>query len=73
VENVRYSNARTLRESLVRDGCAFGQVTRERLDNVLGHLQSMESKVNLIATGVTLQLVAFFFAVILFLLNHVRL
>ena len=73
MENVRYANERTLRESLDRDGCAFGQVTRERLDNVLGHLQSMESKVNLIATGVTLQLVAFFFAVILFLLNHVRL
>ncbi len=61
-----------LRDALDRDGCAFGQVTRERLDNMLAQLQGLQATVNTIAIGVTLQLVAFLFAVIVFLLNHVR-
>jgi len=61
-----------LRDALDRDGCAFGQVTRERLDNMLAQLQSLQATVNAIAIGVTLQLVAFLFAVVVFLLNHVR-
>jgi len=61
-----------LRDALDRDGCAFGQVTRERLDNMLAQLQGLQATVNAIAIGVTLQLVAFLFAVIVFLLNHVR-
>ena len=61
-----------LRDALDRDGCAFGQVTRERLDNMLARLQGLQATVNTIAIGVTLQLVAFLFAVIVFLLNHVH-
>ena len=60
------------RDALDHDGCAFGQVTRERLDNMLAQLQSLQATVNAIAIGVTLQLVAFLFAVVVFLLNHVR-
>jgi len=60
------------RDALDRDGCAFGQVTRERLDNMLARLQSLQATVNAVAIGVTLQLVAFLFAVVVFLLNHVR-
>lgn len=72
MHSARYINAAALREGLDHDGCAFGQVTRERVDNLVAHLQAMESKVNMIAAGVGLQLVAFFFAVIIFLLNHTR-
>ncbi len=64
--------AGTLRDALDRDGCAFGQVTRERLDNMSARLQSLQATVNAIAIGVMLQLVAFLFAVVVFLLNHIR-
>ena len=64
--------AGALRDALDRDGCAFGQVTRERLDNMSARLQSLQATVNAIAIGVMLQLVAFLFAVVVFLLNHVR-
>ncbi len=64
--------AGALRDALDRDGCAFGQVTRERLDNMSARLQSLQATVNAIAIGVTLQLVAFLFAVVVFLLNHMR-
>lgn len=73
MNNPRYMNVTALREGLDREGCAFGQVTRERLDNLVSHLQTLDGKVNMIAAGVGLQLVAFFFAVMLFLLNHARL
>ena len=73
MNNPRYVNATALREGLDREGCAFGQVTRERLDNLAGHLEALDDKVTMIAAGVGLQLVAFFFAVMLFLLNHARL
>jgi hypothetical protein len=66
------AEAGTLRDALDRDGCAFGQVTRERLDNMSARLQSLQATVNAIAIGVMLQLVAFLFAVVVFLLNHVR-
>lgn len=59
-------------DGLDREGCAFGQVTRERLDNMLAHLQRVETTLNTIAVGVALQLLTFVFAVILFVLNHVR-
>jgi len=68
----RYVNIGALRDALDREGCAFGQVTRERLDNVLAGVQGMENKINMIAAGVILQLIGFCFAVLLFLLNHAR-
>lgn len=68
----RYVQVGALRDALDRDGCAYGQVTRERVDNLLARVQSIEAKVNVIAAGVALQLVGFFFAVILFLLNHAK-
>jgi hypothetical protein len=70
MNNPRYVGTVTLRDALDREGCAFGQVTRERVDNMMAHLQNMDAKVNMIAAGVVLQLVGFFFAVIVFLLNH---
>ncbi len=66
----RYVGTTALRDALDREGCAFGQVTRERLDNMLAHLQGLQATVNAIAIGVSLQLVAFLFAVVLFLLGH---
>ena len=62
----------SLRDALDHEGCAFGQVTRERVDNVLARVQNIEAKVNMIAAGVALQLIGFLFAVILFTLNHAR-
>lgn len=73
MNNPRYVNVVALREGLDHDGCAFGQVTRERLDNMVAQLQSVEAKLTMIAVGVGLQLVAFCFAVLLFRLNHARL
>jgi hypothetical protein len=70
MNNPHYVGMGALRDALDREGCAFGQVTRERVDNMMAHLQNMDSKVNMIAAGVVLQLVGFFFAVIVFLLNH---
>lgn len=68
----RYMSTGALSDALDREGCAFGQVTRERVDNMLAHLQGVEATMHAIAVGVALQLVAFLMAVIVFLLNHVR-
>ncbi len=70
MNNPRYVGTVALRDALDHEGCAFGQVTRERVDNMVAHLQNIDAKVNMIAAGVVLQLVGFFFAVIVFLLNH---
>ena len=72
MSSLRSTQVGTLRDALDRDGCAFGQVSRERVDNVLAHVQGMEAKINIIAAGVALQLIGFFFAVVLFVLNHVH-
>jgi hypothetical protein len=61
-----------LRASLDREGCAYGQVSRERLDNLAQDIKSIESKVSFVAGSVVLQLVSFVLAVMLFLLNHAR-
>jgi hypothetical protein len=61
-----------LRASLDRDGCAFGQVSRERVDNLAQDIKSIESKVSFVAGSVVLQLVSFVLAVMLFLLNHAK-
>ena len=65
--------AATLRDSLDREGCAYGQVTRERIDNALGRLERMEAKLNVLLGGVLLQLMGFVFGLLLFVLGHVRL
>ena len=61
-----------LHASLDRDGCAYGQVSRERLDNLAQDIKSIESKVSFVASSVVLQLVSFVLAVIMFLLNHAK-
>jgi hypothetical protein len=61
-----------LRASLDRDGCAFGQVSRERVDNLAQDIKSIESKVSFVAGSVVLQLVSFVLAVMVFLLNHAK-
>ena len=61
-----------LHMSLDRDGCAYGQVSRERLDNLAEDIKSIESKVSFVAGSVVLQLVSFVLAVMLFLLNHAK-
>ena len=61
-----------LRASLDRDGCAYGQVSRERLDNLAEDIKSIESKVSFVASSVVLQLVSFVLAVMMFLLNHAK-
>lgn len=72
MSSVRSLATGSLRDALDHEGCAFGQVTRERLDNMMAHLQRLEATVNAIAIGVALQLLGFLFAVLVFLLNHVR-
>ena len=66
------NSVNALRDSLDRDGCAFGQVSRERLDNVAQDIKSIESKVSFVASGVVLQLVSFVLAVMVFLINHAK-
>ena len=61
-----------VRASLDRDGCAYGQVSRERLDNLAQDIKSIESKVSFVASSVVLQLVSFVLAVMIFLLNHAK-
>jgi hypothetical protein len=61
-----------LHANLDRDGCAYGQVSRERLDNLAQDIKSIESKVSFVANSVVLQLVSFVLAVMMFLLNHAK-
>ena len=51
-----------------RDGCGFGRVTRERLDGVERLVIRLETKLNALLLGVSIQLLAFVFAVVLFVL-----
>ena len=62
----------SLRDGLDRDGCAYGQVTRERTDNLVDQVTRLEARINYVVAAVTLQLLGFVFAVILFVLGHVR-
>jgi len=50
------------------DGCGFGRVTRERLDSLEAMVIRLETKLNALLLGVSIQLLAFAFAVVLFLL-----
>jgi hypothetical protein len=51
-----------------RDGCGFGRVTRERLDGLERLVERLEGKLNALLLGVSIQLLAFVFAVLLLLL-----
>ena len=59
-----------LRQDLNRDGCAYGQVSRERLTHVAELAQSVEQKLTYVLVAVGLQLVGFFIAVVLLVLNR---
>ena len=51
-----------------QDGCGFGRVTRERLDGLEAMVIRLEAKLNALLLGVSIQLLAFAFAVVIFLL-----
>ena len=66
-----------LRHELDQDGCAFGQVSRERLahigtavDRVAAEVQRLESKLNYVLAAIGLQLIGFVLGVVIFLLYH---
>ena len=59
-----------LRHELDRDGCAYGQVSRERLTHVVEATEAVEHKLNYVLAAIGLQLLSFVFAVLLFLLYH---
>ncbi len=59
-----------LRHELDRDGCAYGQVSRERINHVMVAVEAVEHKLNYVLAAVGVQLVGFVFAVLVFLLYH---
>ena len=61
----------SLRHELDLEGCAFGQVSRERLDHVAAAVQSVDAKLNYVLAAVGLQLFGFLLAVVLYFLAHV--
>ncbi|HVA88254.1 MAG TPA: hypothetical protein VNL71_00285 [Chloroflexota bacterium] len=61
------------RHELDLEGCAFGQVSRERLNHVAAALQSVDAKLSYVLAAVGLQLFGFLLAVVLYFLAHVPL
>jgi hypothetical protein len=59
-----------LRQELDRDGCAYGQVSRERITHLVEATAAVEHKLNYVLAAVGLQLLSFVFAVLVFLLYH---
>jgi hypothetical protein len=59
-----------LRRELDHDGCAYGQVSRERLSHVVDAVEGMERKLNYILGAVGLQLLGFFIGVVVYLLQR---
>jgi hypothetical protein len=59
-----------LRHELDHDGCAYGQVSRERIAHVIEEVEAVEHKVNYMLAAVGLQLVSFAMGVVMFLLYH---
>ena len=60
----------TLRRELDLEGCAFGQVSRERLSHVAEAVRSVDAKLNYVLAAVGLQLFGFLLAVMLYVLAH---
>ena len=72
-------NVATFRPDLDRDGCAFGQVSRERmtglqdaLDRVEDHVVRVEARLNYVLAAVGLQLAGAFIAAIVFLIERIH-
>lgn len=68
-----------LRQNLDDGGCAFGQVSRERVDNLItdvgllrGEVHALKAQVSYVFVCVLLQLVAFVLAVILYVAQRVH-
>jgi hypothetical protein len=59
-----------LRHELDHDGCAYGQVSRERLSHVVDAVEGMERKLTYILGAVGLQLLGFFIGVVVYLLQR---
>ncbi len=64
------SNGTALRRELDLEGCAFGQVSRERLSHVAEAVRSVDAKLNYVLAAVGLQLFGFLLAVTLYVLAH---
>jgi hypothetical protein len=60
----------SLRHELDSDGCAYGQVSRERISHVIEQIESVDHKVNYVLAAVGLQLLGFMLGVVMFLLYH---
>jgi hypothetical protein len=66
-----------LRRELDHDGCAYGQVSRERLDNLAERLdgvgegvETLERKLNYVLGAAALQLFAFLLGVVAYILQR---
>jgi len=70
--NGRYGNVGSILDGYNRDGGAYDQVTRAKLEGLTEQVHGIESKLNAIAVGVFMQLLGFVLAVLLFAINHVR-
>ena len=64
------SNGAALRRELDLEGCAFGQVSRERLSHVGEAVRSVDAKLNYVLAAVGLQLFGFLLTVVLYVLAH---
>ncbi|MGH2346353.1 MAG: hypothetical protein ACRDG4_14095 [Chloroflexota bacterium] len=64
------NGATALRRELDLEGCAFGQVSRERLSHVAEAVRSVDSKLNYVLAAAGLQLFGFLLAVVLYFLAH---
>ena len=59
-----------LRHELDQDGCAFGKVSRERLNHVAEAVVAVDAKLNYVLAAVAVQLFGFLLGVVLFFLYH---
>jgi hypothetical protein len=64
------SSVAQLRHDLDADGCAYGQVSRERIAHVVEGVERIERKLNYIIGAIGIQLVSFFFAMLLYVAQH---
>ena len=74
---VNINAAVDLRNALDHDGCAYGQVSRERLshiqdavDRVEAQTNRVEARLTYVLSALALQFVGFFIAVVVYLLQR---
>jgi hypothetical protein len=64
------SSVAQLRHDLDAGGCAYGQVSRERIAHVAEGVERIERKLNYIIGVIGVQLVSFFLAMLLYAVQH---